>query len=72
MDNGIVERGTNQTVSLSRESEIAYAVQPIESAWCNGIAYLGRLGILLLNDFTAYLSIEIAMVAKHRLSHLSA
>ena len=61
----------DKTVSMSGESEISDAVETIETARGDGIAYLCRLGILLLDDIIRHTSVEIAMIAENRLGHLS-
>ena len=53
-------------------SKIAYAVEGVEPSGVHVVGYLGSLGILLLDDVVADVSVEIAVVVEHALGNLCA
>ena len=65
MNLSLIHGSTDQTVCMTREVKIAYAVNHIESPWGDSVLYLGGLGILLLYRLEAYLTMEIAMITQH-------
>ena len=69
MNQGFGKGAMNQTVSMSRKSEIAHAVEHIESSRVNGVFNLRGLGILLGDGLITDLSVEIAVVAQYTTSH---
>ena len=72
MDLGLGGRGVDEAVGLGREAEIAHAVEGVEASGVHVVGYLGGLGVLLLDDVVADVSVEIAVVVEHALGNLCA